>query len=135
MRASRTTAQKTDPLLWEMSKQEALDRMGGRHSARAMQLAVQIYRRAGGGYRGAKQASNSLVRWTRERWQTMPGTPRRAARGDRVHRYLPQGAWKKLSPAERAATDRKKVASRKQFVANTKKAKAASRQSRRGGRR
>ena len=30
--------------------------MGGKHSTRAMQLAVKIYKKAGGGYRGSKSS-------------------------------------------------------------------------------
>ena len=47
---------------------------------------------------------------------------KKATRGKSTHRYLPDKAWKELSPGERKATNRKKVsASRrgKQFVKNT----------------
>lgn len=47
-------ATKTNPAKWEAAKREAKARHGGKHSARAMQLAVQIYKRKGGGYRGPK---------------------------------------------------------------------------------
>jgi hypothetical protein len=47
-------AKKTNPELWEKSKAQAKAKMGGKHSARAMQLAVSIYKKAGGGYSGAK---------------------------------------------------------------------------------
>ena len=39
-----------------------------------------------------------------------------------MHRYLPEDAWKKLSPAEKKATDKKKLAGDhegKQFIPNT----------------
>ena len=45
------TAKKTNPALWARAKAQAKARMGGKHSARAMQLAVKIYKKAGGGYR------------------------------------------------------------------------------------
>ena len=56
------TATKTDPAKWEAAKREAKSKMGGKHSARAMQLATQIYKKKGGGYSGAKPSSknNSL---------------------------------------------------------------------------
>ena len=39
------------PELWERCKRDAKARMGGKHSARAMQLATQLYKKRGGGYR------------------------------------------------------------------------------------
>ena len=64
------TATKTNPALWEKSKAEAKARMGGKHSARAMQLATKIYKSKGGGYSGAKPTSgnNSLKKWTKQDW-------------------------------------------------------------------
>jgi hypothetical protein len=50
------TAKKTKPALWARAKAQAKAKMGGKHSARAMQLAVKIYKKAGGGYRGSKSA-------------------------------------------------------------------------------
>jgi len=40
--------------LWARKKAEAKAKMGGKHSARAMQLATRLYQKAGGGYRGNK---------------------------------------------------------------------------------
>ena len=51
------TAKKTNPALWARAKAQAKARMGGKHSARAMQLAVKIYKKAGGGYRNTKRKS------------------------------------------------------------------------------
>ena len=44
--------------------------MGGKHSARAMQLATKIYKSKGGGYSGAKPTSgnNSLKKWSKQDW-------------------------------------------------------------------
>ena len=39
------TAKKTKPALWARAKAQAKARMGGKHSARAMQLAVKIYKK------------------------------------------------------------------------------------------
>ena len=47
------TATKTDPAKWEQAKRDAKAKMGGKHSARAMQLATQMYKKRGGGYSGA----------------------------------------------------------------------------------
>jgi len=39
---------RSNPRLWERAKQKAKARMGGKHSARAMQLAAKIYKDSGG---------------------------------------------------------------------------------------
>ena len=101
----------------------------GQWSARKAQLVAQRYKKAGGGYTGEKTAAQEgLSRWTKEDWRTSDKKP--AIRKGGTKRYLPDAAWKKLSPAEKAATNRKKVAGSKrgkQFVANTPKAKQARR--------
>ena len=38
------TAKKTKPALWARAKAQAKAKMGGKHSARAMQLAVKYYK-------------------------------------------------------------------------------------------
>lgn len=117
---------RTDPMMWEMAKREAVRRLGGRHSARAMQLAGHIYRAAGGGYSGAQTgAQRSLAKWTRERWTTATGA--KACHGSRCDRYLPADAWSLLTPSEIAATRLTKRRSRRQYVANTPAAREASR--------
>ena len=72
-----------------------------------------------------KAAQKSLKDWTDQKWRTSDGTPSNGKK-----RYLPDAAWKSLSPAEKAATNRTKAegnAKGKQFVAQPKKvaAKAA----------
>ena len=66
-------AKKTKPALWARAKAQAKAKMGGKHSARAMQLATKIYKKAGGGYRGSKSSSNKLTKWGKEKWQTSSG--------------------------------------------------------------
>ena len=65
-----STAEKTDPALWEKMKDEitAGDKGGakGEWSARKAQMAVQAYKQAGGGYKGRKDAHNHLAEWTKE---------------------------------------------------------------------
>ena len=117
------TATKTNPKLWEAAKAEAKRRLGGRHSARAMQMAVQIYKKKGGGYRGSKPSakSNKLKRWTKEDWGTSSG---KKSEGKR--RYLPRKAWASLSAKEKKATNAAKAKGNKQgkqFVAQPKKIK------------
>jgi hypothetical protein len=64
------TAHRTDPKLWDKVKSEITKgRKGGetgQWSARKAQLAVQEYKKRGGGYIGRKSADNSLARWTDE---------------------------------------------------------------------
>ena len=117
------TATKTNPKLWEAAKAEAKRRMGGKHSARSMQLAVQIYKKKGGGYRGSKPTakSNKLKKWGKEKWRTSSGKPSEGKR-----RYLPDKAWKSLSASEKKATNAAKAKGNKQgkqFVAQPKKIK------------
>ncbi len=99
----------------------------GQWSARKAQLATLRYKKSGGGYSGPKtKAQKSLTKWTGEKWRTSDGKP--ADRPGGKVRYLPDSAWKNLSPAERAATNRKKRAgdrAGKQFVGNTRAAKVA----------
>jgi len=112
------TSKKTNPSLWESSKKKAIAKMGGKHSARAMQLAVKLYKKAGGGYKGAKKASNSLSKWSKQKWRTSDGS-----KSEGKKRYLPDAAWKALSPAEKRATNRAKAAGNrkgKQFVKQPK---------------
>lgn len=106
----------------------------GQWSARKAQLLALEYKKAGGGYSGGKnEKQKSLSKWTKEKWRTSDRKP--AIREGGTRRYLPDKAWGKLSAAEKAATNKKKVeGSRKgkQFVSNTPAAKQAGRQARRG---
>jgi hypothetical protein len=68
-------AVKRDPEKWEDAKRDAVSRMGGKHSARAMQLASKIYKDRGGEYAGKKPsaANNSLRTWTKQDWKWSGG--------------------------------------------------------------
>ena len=102
---------RTNNILWEKSKKEALKRMGGLFSARAMQLAGKIYREKGGGYTGEKtKAQKDLTKWTKEDWRTKSGGLSR----ETGERYLPAKAIKALSGAEYGATTRLKREGMKQ---------------------
>lgn len=131
-----STAKKTKPELWSR-KVSAAKRKFGKWSARAAQWATSEYKKAGGGYRGAKKSSNSLSKWTSQKWATRDGKPakRKNKKGETVTaRYLPKAAWSKLSKSEAKATDRKKRAASKKgkgTVPNTKKAKRAGKSARR----
>ena len=109
------TAQKTDPSKWERAKADAKAKMGGKHSARAMQEATRLYKERGGGYSGAKSSENKLAKWTKESWNTKSGEKS----SETGERYLPKKAREALTPAEYAATTRAKragTAAGKQFV-------------------
>ena len=112
---------RTNEALWEKAKAEAKAKMGGKHSARSMQLAGKIYRDKGGSYTGPKtEAQKSMSKWTKESWQTKSGKPS----SETGERYLPKKAIEALTPAEYAATTRAKregTRQGKQFVAQPKK--------------
>ena len=112
---------RTNEALWSRAKAEAKAKMGGKHSARAMQLAGKIYKDRGGGYTGPKtKAQKSMTKWTKEEWGTKSGKPS-SKTGER---YLPKKARAALSSAEYAATTRAKregTKAGKQFVAQPKK--------------
>lgn len=113
-------ATKRDPAKWAAAKARAKAKMGGKHSARAMQLAVKYYKDAGGTYSGKKSSSNKLSKWTKEDWGTKSGKKS----SETGERYLPKKARKALSPAEYAATTRAKregTKEGKQFVPQPKK--------------
>lgn len=96
---------RTNPALWKRSKNAACTKGGlCKHSARKMQWAVQHYKKHGGGYVGPKSPKNSLVKWTRQKWRTSSGK-----KSDGVRRYLPDAAWKHLSPSEVRRTNAAKA--------------------------
>lgn len=66
-----------------------------------------------------KKSQRSLKEWTRQKWRTSSGKPSEGKR-----RYLPDAAWKALTPAEKRATNRAKAKGNKkgkQFVRQPKK--------------
>lgn len=123
----------TKPELREKIKRDVIagDKGGrpGQWSARKAQLVAHEYVEEGGGYKHPRnEAQQSLKDWGDEKWHTASGE--KAIQGEETHRYLPDEAWKELSPEQREATDKKKVrGSRKgkQFVANTPEANEARR--------
>ena len=132
------TATKKDPQKWAQAKARAKAKMGGKHSARAMQLATKYYKDSGGKYEGKKPSSkdNKLKKWGKEKWQTKDGPGDKAKQSDgSTKRYLPKKAWGKLSDKEKNATDAKKRAASRRgegVTANTPAAKAAGKAARGG---
>jgi hypothetical protein len=117
---TKGTATKRDPKKWAAAKARAKRKMGGKHSARAMQLAVKYYKDSGGTYSGKKKSTNKLSKWSKQKWKTKSGKPS----GKTGERYLPEKAIKSLSSKEYAATTkakRKGTAAGKQFVKQPKK--------------
>jgi hypothetical protein len=107
------TATKSDPKLWERVKAKILKGAKGggpgEWSARKAQMAVQEYKRQGGGYEGRKGADNHLVQWEKEEWGTKSGRKSRES----GERYLPKEARDRLSTAEYKRTSDKKRADTK----------------------
>jgi hypothetical protein len=66
-----------------------------------------------------KDPQQSLKDWGAQKWRTSSGKPSKGKL-----RYLPDAAWKSLSPAEKAATNKAKAAGNKagkQFVKQPKR--------------
>ncbi len=104
------TARKTDPKLWERVKAKITKGSKGgdpgQWSARKAQMAVQEYKKLGGGYEGRKSDDNHLRQWQEEEWGTKSG--RRSK--ETGERYLPREAREKLTRAEYERTTEKKRA-------------------------
>ena len=115
---------RSNPELWEKAKAQAKAKMGGKHSARAMQLAGKIYKDKGGTYTGSKtKEQKSLSEWTKQKWRTKSGKPSTIGPGATGERYLPEKAIKSLSAKEYAATSKAKregTKAGKQFVSQPK---------------
>ena len=94
-----SSAKKSNPSLWKsiVARVKSGSKGGdaGEWSARKAQLAVSLYKKAGGGYSGAKKAT-SLSKWTKQNWRTKSGKPS----SETGERYLPEKAIKSLSPQE-----------------------------------
>ena len=117
-----STAKKSNPAKWKrIVAAVKAGTKGGRArqwSARKAQIATARYKKSGGGYKGAKKKSNSLSKWSKQKWRTSDGKPSKGKK-----RYLPDAAWKSLSAAEKRATNRAKAKGNKkgkQFVKQPK---------------
>jgi len=103
-----STAVKKNPTLWKriVANVKAGTKGGdaSEWSARKAQLAVAMYKKSGGSYEGKKSESNSLSKWSKEKWTTSSGKPSEGKR-----RYLPAKAWSALSASQKAATNRAKA--------------------------
>jgi hypothetical protein len=64
------------------------------------------------------KSQQSLKNWGAQKWRTSDGKPSKGKK-----RYLPDAAWKSLTPAEKAATNKAKAKGNKkgkQFVKQPK---------------
>lgn len=103
----------TNPELRERIKKKVMSGTkggkAGQWSARKAQIVAQEYKKAGGGYSGAKTSKQkSLSKWTKEEWGTKSGKPSTQGSKATGERYLPKKAREKLSAAEYAKTSAKK---------------------------
>lgn len=111
-------AKKTDPALWDKVKDEVTrsDKGGepGQWSARKAQMAVQEYKKRGGGYEddGPAQDETHLHEWTEEDWGTKSG----AKSGTSGERYLPKKVRMLVTEDEYDRTTRKKRQGSQQYV-------------------
>ncbi|WP_179381231.1 Rho termination factor N-terminal domain-containing protein [Jannaschia marina] len=111
-------AKKTDPDLWEEVKDEMMqsDKGGepGQWSARKAQMAVQEYKKRGGGYAddGPDQDETDLHEWTEEDWGTKSG----GESAETGERYLPKKVRMLLTEDEYARSTQKKKDGTAQFV-------------------
>ena len=130
-----TKTKRTKPELWKkiVSQVKRSNKGGkkGQWSARKAQLAVQKYKKAGGGYRGKRKKSNSLRKWTRQKWRTKSGKNSVVGKNATGERYLPSKAIKKLSKKEYRKTTRAKRRSIKKGKQYSKQPKKISRKVRR----
>ena len=98
-----TTATKSKPKLWKrivarIKSQASHGTRAGQWSGRKAQAAVKAYKKAGGSYSGGKKSSNSLSKWSKQKWRTKSGK-KSSKTGER---YLPAKAIKSLSAREYA---------------------------------
>ena len=112
-------AKRTDPKLWEEVKDEITqgDKGGepGQWSARKAQMAVQEYKRRGGGYDeegGASKEDTHLHEWTEEDWGTKSGEES----GESGERYLPRKVRMLLTEDEYDRSTERKRDGSGQFV-------------------
>ena len=102
---TNTIAIKTNPKLWESIKDKVIadDKGGpkGKWSARKAQIATKLYKEKGGGYKGQRSRSNSLKKWSDEKWDYI---------GKEKHsRYLPEKVRSHLSRSAKRSESRKKT--------------------------
>ena len=119
----------TKPSLRESIKNKIMESSKGGNpgqwSARKAQLVALEYKKAGGGYTGAKKSpQKSLEKWTSEKWTTKSGKPSTQGKEATGERYLPKKAIQSLTSSEYSKTTKLKreaISKGKQFSPQPKK--------------
>ena len=100
------SASKTKPALWKriVSSVKSGSKGGrsGQWSARKAQIATARYKKAGGGYKGKKSSSNSLSKWSKQKWDYVSKGDKKKPRKKRG-RYLPESVRKSLTKSQKAS--------------------------------
>lgn len=73
-----------------------------------------------------KKSQKSLKKWTKQKWRTSDGKPSKGKK-----RYLPDAAWKALTPAEKKATNKAKAAGNKKGKQHVKQPKSVAKKTKR----
>lgn len=121
-----STAEHTDPKLWESVKEKVTKGSKGgkpgQWSARKAQMATAEYEKEGGGFKGEKRKDNSLRQWQDEDWGTKSGEKS----ADTGERYLPRKAREALSDEDyKKTSDKKRADARKGRQHSAQPAKVA----------
>lgn len=109
-------ATKANPKLWQQVKDKAMKSskggIPGKWSARKAMISVAEYKRLGGKYIGSKSRSNSLTKWTKEKWDYISPSGRKSKTG----RYLPENVRKMLTSREKSIENKRKGSRRGRWV-------------------
>ncbi len=108
----RTDQAKWERIVRQVKSEDTYGTKAGQWSARKSQYAVKLYKEQGGGYKGAKKASNSLTQWGKQDWQTKSGKKS----SETGERYLPKKAIQALTPEEYRRTSAAKRKGTTQYV-------------------
>ena len=123
-------AVKTKPELWKriVSSVKSGSKGGrsGQWSARKAQIATARYKKAGGGYKGKKSSGNRLSKWSKQKWGYVSKGDDKKPRAKRG-RYLPEKVRKNMTPAQKAATNKRKRAATKAGKQRAKYSKSTAR--------
>ena len=105
---------RTNQKLWDEIVNRLKNQPDG-WSARKAQQAVLEYKKKGGGYTNPKSKNNSLVKWTNEKWDYVNKNDAKKPFNQRG-RYLPEKVRNKLTPSQKASTNKIKRDSSKKGV-------------------
>ncbi len=124
------SATKSKPALWKriVSSVKSGSKGGnaGQWSARKAQIATARYKKAGGGYKGKKSSSNSLSKWSKQKWDYVSKGDKKKPKKKRG-RYLPESVRKSLTSSQKASTNKKKRAASKAGKQKAKYSKSVAR--------